>query len=89
MSVDVEFRDPARGDSSLLPSSPAVDCCDDSRYTTGYAHVQREPRCYDHPANSNVSPILLTGGTFDLGIAELYITFTDGFESGDVTAWSP
>lgn len=79
---DPGFVSAATGDLHLLPSSPAIDYCDDPNRGV-ILDIDDEPRGFDHRAVKNLH------GPFDLGADEFYGTrvFSDGFESGDSNRW--
>lgn len=85
----MEWISPATGDPHLLPTAQAIDFCDDFAYPPVDADIDNEPRGFD------VTTIPDGLGPFDLGADEWLGAppmpdeiFSDGFESGDVSAWS-
>jgi hypothetical protein len=86
-NVDPLFFDEAGGDLRVPVNSPAVDYCDTFEYAAISPDVHGETRDYDHPDNPNASPGV-PGGIVDVGFDEVWFFFYDGFESGNVSAWS-
>ncbi|REJ74921.1 MAG: hypothetical protein DWQ36_23235 [Acidobacteria bacterium] len=81
--ADPLFLAPEAGDLRISAASPGVDYCDDSVYAPIADDLALNPRGVDTPGVPNQS------GTFDLGAYEVgSLLFADGFESGDVSAWS-
>lgn len=86
VGVDPRLVDPGIGDLHLRGDSPAIDYCD----TTVLApedplDLDLEARGVDHPE----FPSIL--GLYDLGMDETLESppiFADGFESGNISAWS-
>lgn len=81
---DPKFIDAASGDLHLRASSPAVDFCDAINYAPSQAgDIDWQFRFFDLPSVPN-DPY----GAYDLGADELWPLFSDGFESGNTSAWS-
>jgi hypothetical protein len=76
------FVAPASGQLHLRASSPAIDFCSTSVYVPTDDDIDNEVRGWDDPTVSNGY------GTYDIGADERRPLFTDGFESGDTSAWS-
>jgi hypothetical protein len=87
LNIDPLFVDAAGGDYHLSELSPLIDLCDDQSPPQA-TDFELEPRGVDDPLTPD------QGGTFDVGADELQPAavpaeiFSDGFESGDTTAWS-
>jgi hypothetical protein len=83
---DPRLTFPANGDFHLEPTSPAIDFCDSAFYTPPSADIDGETRGFD---SSEKLDFL---GPYDLGADEAFPTppsiFSDGFGSGDSSAWS-
>ena len=84
-----EWISPATGDPHLRATAQAIDFCDDFVYPPVDADIDNEARGFD------VTTIPNGLGPFDLGADEWHDAppmpdeiFSDGFESGDVSAWS-
>ncbi len=91
ISVPV-FTNYAVGDLRQEPTSPGVDMCPEQVLPwVGTLDIGLDPRGVDVLGNSNGFPGVL-GGTYDAGFHEVVgdasPIFSDGFESGDTTAWS-
>lgn len=79
----VILNDPASGDPNLRWTSGAIDYCD----TAVYAPIAADIDATSRGADARSVPDLF--GPFDLGADEWTgEIFIDGFESGDVAAWS-
>jgi hypothetical protein len=83
-NVDPLFVNAPGGDYHLSETSPMIDVCADDPQGTD---IDLEPRGVDDPLTLDID------GTFDVGADELQpdpnaLIFSDGFESGDVSAWS-
>lgn len=84
---DPLFIDAVAGNLRLSPQSPAVDYCDTLAYVPQHFDGDHEARGFDLLVNANGSPGV-TGGVFDLGFDEVRPLFTDGFVTGNTSAWS-
>lgn len=90
-----QFLDPASRNLRVAPFSPAIDYCDLGAYPYPEApDFDGHSRPVDRPDNTNGSPGL-AWGTVDIGAFELQLgaipepgIFFDGFESGNLSAWS-
>lgn len=79
--ADPQFVDPSLGNFQLAITSPAIDYCDDFFHTPEALDYLGGGRPWDTPVPNGF-------GAFDLGALENQLLFADGFESGDVSAWS-
>ncbi|MBZ0111792.1 MAG: hypothetical protein K8J08_04965 [Thermoanaerobaculia bacterium] len=87
------FLDAPGGGIIQTPTSPGVDMCDDDGFShTGSIDTTFLSRPVDELANPNGAPGI-PGGIYDAGMSEVHDNvfmgiFSDGFESGDTSAWS-
>lgn len=87
LEADPLFRDIAGWDFHLTAASPAIDYCDTFLYTPTETDIDGETRGIDLASVAN------NLGPFDAGADEwsegaANRIFTDGFESGNTSAWS-
>lgn len=78
------FTDALNDDYSLLPTSLAIDYCDDFNATPSDTDVDSQVRGFNAPLADNI-------GTYDLGADEWMeagALFWDGFETGNTSRWS-
>lgn len=82
-----QFVDAPAGDYHLTLASPAVDYCDAAAYQPTHRDIDQQERGQDHP----LVPDNFLISWYDIG-ADAHplsgLIFSDGFESGDVSAWS-
>lgn len=86
-TADPDFVDAANGNLALRSTSPAIDYCDTFLYSPLQSDLDLESRGYDAASIPNGTPGP-NGGTYDLGADELYLFWTDGYETGNTLAWS-
>lgn len=91
-NVDPLFVAATLGNLRVVPASPAVDYCDLGGYPNPGVDFDGLLRPVDRTDNPNGTPGVSTG-TADVGAFELQadaspFLFADGFESGDLSAWS-
>ena len=81
------FADAGAGDYHLTESSPAVDYCDAAAYLPTHRDIDGSQRGVDNPQ----VPDNFLISWYDIGADELTspdLIFSDGFESGNTSAWS-